>query len=116
MKPTVIQIFGDKSKKLEAEHHRIEFPGGSIAVDRTSDGEYWAHIKINTEEYHAQHDGDFTEAHELSKIGQCVDSRIDFDHSEYTRRSEAGLSVIPSLPNIQSIEHVAVRFATKGHA
>ena len=108
MKPVVIQVFGEKSRKLEPEHHRIEFPGGSIAVDRTSDGEYWAHIAINRPEraeYHETHIG--------AGLGQVVDSRIDYDYDEYARRADAGEPTIPELPAQSSIEHVAVRFTVK---
>lgn len=106
MKPVVIQVFGDKTKKLEPEHHRIEFPGGSISVDRTSDGEYWAHIAINRPER-----SDYLETHIGSKLGQVVDSRIDYDHDEYMRRSKNGIIAIPQLENQESIEHIALRFA-----
>ena len=106
MKPVVIKVFGDKSKKLEPEHHRIEFPGGSIAVDRTTDGEYWAHIAINRPER-----AEYPETHIGSKVGQVVGSRIDFDYGEYERRSKSGEPIIPELPAQESIEHVAVRFA-----
>jgi len=35
-------------KKPESAEHIIEFPGGSISVCRTSDGNYWAHITVYT--------------------------------------------------------------------
>jgi len=108
MKPVVIQVFGDKSKKLEPEHHRIEFPGGSIAVDRTQDGEYWAHIAINRPER-----ADYPETHIGSKIGRVVSSRIDYDYDEYTRRSKCGEPTIPSLDHDTKIEHIALRFEVR---
>lgn len=43
-----IVLKGDKNNPESAEHH-IEFPGGSISVCRTSDNNYWAHIKVNKE-------------------------------------------------------------------
>ena len=106
MKPVVIQVFGDKSKKLEPEHHRIEFPGGSIAVDRTPDGEYWAHIAINRPER-----AEYQETHIGSSTGRVVDSRIDYDYDEYARRVDSGEKTIPELEAQQHIEHVALRFA-----
>lgn len=42
-----IVLLGDKTKKIESAENIIEFPGGAIAVMRTSDGNYWAHIHIN---------------------------------------------------------------------
>jgi len=115
MKPVVINVFGDKSKKLEPEEHRIHFPGGCISVARTTTGEYWAHISVNTPAEHEHHNGDFTEGHTISKTGRVTRSRIDFDHSEYIRRHDAGESTIPSLPNQRHIHHVAVQIAIKDH-
>lgn len=115
MKPVVVQVFGDKGEKLEPEEHRIHFPGGCIAVARTSDGEYWAHISVNTPAEHKHHNGDFTEGHTISKTGQVVGSRIDFDHDEYTRRHDLGKPTIPKLPNEDKIHHIAVRLAIADH-
>ena len=106
MKPTVIQVFGDKSKKLEPEQHRIEFPGGAISVERTTTGEYWAHITINRPER-----ARFPETHIGSKLGQIVGSRIDYDHDEYSSRLAAGKETIPSIENQGSVEHIAIRFS-----
>ncbi len=103
MKPVVIQVFGDKSRKLEPEHHRIEFPGGYISVDRTTEGDYWAHIAVVTE---------IDETHQGladSKIGQVVTSRIDFNYDEYMRRHRAGEPVIPDIPGMADANHLAVR-------
>lgn len=108
MKPVVIRVFGDKTKKLEPEHHRIEFPGGSISVDRTTKGEYWAHIQINRPGR-----ADYPETHIGSKIGEVVDSRIDYDYEEYARRADAGLPTIPSIEYDQAIEHIALRFGLR---
>ena len=45
----VILLKGDK-RNPESSEHIIKFPGGSIAVARTSDNEYWAHIEVNKRE------------------------------------------------------------------
>ena len=113
MKPVVIQVFGDKTKKLEPEHHRIEFPGGSISVDRTTTGEYWAHIYVNTASRHEHVNGEYGHSHLASKIGAVVGSRIDFDHEEYVRRIDSGEPTIASLPNENKAQHIAVRIAVK---
>ena len=102
MKPVVIQVFGDKTKKLEPEHHRIEFPGGHICVDRTTDGEYWAHIRINTDE---------TNDYEIQSAlrGQFVDSRVDYTHEEYMRRFHDMDEPIGQIENVEKAQHIAVR-------
>ena len=99
MKPVVIQVFGDKSRKLEPEHHRIEFPGGYISVDRTTDGRYWAHISINPEIPEWQEG-------ERRARGLFVESRVDFNYTEYKRRHDAGETVIPNIPGM-SVDDLA---------
>jgi hypothetical protein len=47
--PKKIELKGDP-KNPESAEHIIVFPGGSIAVCRTSDNNYWAHISVNREE------------------------------------------------------------------
>jgi len=111
MKPVIINVFGDKRKKKEPEQHRICFPGGEIHVDRTTDGEYWAHIYVNTAARHKHINGDFKDSVLASKQGTIVSSRIDFDHDEYDRRYQAGERTIEKLPNESSIQHIAVRLA-----
>ena len=113
MKPVVINVFGDKRKKPEPEQHRICFPGGEIHVDRTSDDEYWAHIYINTFARQKHDNGAFKETHLASKIGKVVGSRIDFDLDEYERRAKAGEPTIPSLPNEDKAQHIAIRIAVQ---
>lgn len=44
-----IVLKGDPSNPESAEHHII-FPGGSISVCRTTDGNYWAHVYVNEKE------------------------------------------------------------------
>ena len=91
MKPVVIQVFGDKSRKLEPEHHRIEFPGGYISVDRTTEGHYWAHISIHPE---------IRETHQGKARAHFIESRVDFNYAEYKRRHDAGETVIPNIPGM----------------
>ena len=68
--PKRIQLFGDKTKKVESSQHIIEFPGGAIEVSCTSDGNYWAHILIDTE-------GTFGSSDVGEVRGKVVDTRID---------------------------------------
>jgi hypothetical protein len=69
--PKLIQLFGDKTKKVESAQHIIEFPGGAIEVSRTTDGDYWAHIIVNRE--HVIDDAKGLR----SKKGTVINSRID---------------------------------------
>ena len=43
-----IILKGNPKNPESAEHH-IVFPGGAISICRTSDNQYWAHIKVNKE-------------------------------------------------------------------
>lgn len=115
MKPVVIKVFGDKTKKIEPESHRIIFPGGCISVERTTTGEYWAHIALNTKDRHEYQNGDFTETHRSSKLGRIVDSRIDYDFDEYSRRVDAGEPPMPRLPADEKAYHVAVKIEVEEH-
>ena len=69
--PKLIQLSGDKTKKIESAQHIIEFPGGAIEVSRTTDGHYWAHILVNRKEVLDDCEG-FS-----SKKGTVIDSRVD---------------------------------------
>lgn len=46
--PKKIELKGDPSNPESAEHN-IVFPGGSFSICRTSDNNYWVHIKVYTE-------------------------------------------------------------------
>jgi len=69
--PKLIQLFGDKTRKVESSEHIIEFPGGAIEVARTTDGEYWAHIIINKGEVLEDCEGS------QSERGVIVGTRVD---------------------------------------
>ena len=91
----VICIYGNKSKPEPAEHI-IKFPGGSIALCRTSDNEYWAHIEVNRG--HVNED-----MHREAKAGEIVDTRLDYEfpHSE-----------IKEVENSEHLQHLAIRIKT----
>lgn len=104
MKPNVVRVLGDKQVKREPESHRIEFPGGTISVERTTTGEYWAHIFVNT-----RSNPEYEETHMGSKTGVIIDSRIDFIHEEYQRRVDMGEPAIPKIDGAEHAYHIAVR-------
>lgn len=69
--PKKIELKGNKNNPESAEHH-ILFPGGTISVCRTSDGDYWAHIEVYTKEK-----GPLLDSTRESKNGKIVGIRID---------------------------------------
>jgi hypothetical protein len=71
--PKRIELFGDKTKRIEPAQHVIEFPGGAIELSRTSDGDYWAHIIVNRQDVVDECNG----LH--CAFGEIVGSRIDAD-------------------------------------
>lgn len=98
--PKRLRLFGDKVKKVESAQHIIEFPGGAIELSRTTDGDYWAHILVNQDQF-ADGDGDgFTSA-----AGEVVASRLD-----------CATGHVEDIPNEKAIRQVAVLIRTKGKA
>jgi len=92
--PKRIELFGDKTKKMESAQHIIEFPGGAIEVSRCTDGTYWAHILTN----HGFSEGDgkgFS-----SGYGTVIDSRICRDGEH-----------VQSLGDCARITQIAVRIS-----
>lgn len=88
----VIELKGDKRNPESAEHI-IKFPGGSIAVCRTSDNEYWAHVQVNR--------GQIIEGTvEESARGTVVDSRLDYEYPGNT-----GVDI----PDAERLQHLAIR-------
>ena len=100
MNTKVFYVYGNKLTKREPADHRIDFPGGDIAITRTSDDEYWVHISVNRGQV-VKDAGSY-----LSKPGQIVGSRIDYEHPTCQEKD------IPELPGQADIEHLAIRIAT----
>ena len=99
MKPFIKNICGDKTKKLEPEHHEFRFPGGNVNIQRTSNNEYWVHIALNQEQV-------LDEVPSLSAKGFFCDSRLDLKHEEYLKHG------IPEIEHIENANHVAIRVKT----
>ena len=53
----------------EPTHARIMFPGGDVDVVRTSDNEYWVHIRVNR--------ADATSYDPCQQTARIVDARAD---------------------------------------
>ncbi|AEQ96752.1 hypothetical protein WMO32_10405 [Xanthomonas oryzae pv. oryzicola] len=90
--PRMIQLFGDKTRKVKSAQHIIEFPGGAIEVSRCTDGSYWAHIIVN----HGFGDGDGDGL--SSANGAVMNSRIVRDGEH-----------VQSLGECERITQIAVR-------
>lgn len=90
----VITLYGDPRREPESAEHIINFPGGHVAVMRTSDGSYWAHITREREE------------HAPGEAGVFIDSRVDVEgkHASETNTPEAKGAL--GDPNVY---HVAIR-------
>lgn len=91
------QLYGDPKRQLEPAEVRIAFPGGDISACRTSDGSYWAHVRINTE----------TDAiaNDEAERGYLTDARLDID-GKATSEVDVG-----DFRNGQ-LYHVAIRIGT----
>jgi len=98
----VILIEGNPANPEPAEHI-IKFPGGSIAVCRTSDNEYWAHIEVNHKD--GPNGQILEDDHRQSKNGEVVTSRVDYNYPH---------TDIPAIQYHENINHIAVRIKTKG--
>lgn len=78
MKRLKVRDFGSKvqgvklkgnRKNPEPESFRIAFPGGDVDVVRTTDDEYWVHVRVNTPN---KSDAD-------AVLGKLVDARLDIE-------------------------------------
>lgn len=78
-------IFKGNKNSPEPTTGTIKFPGGEVEVSRTSNGEYWAHIKVD-------------------KPANVVNSRVDYDFEGYTKAEVK----IPKIPHHENIEHYAL--------
>lgn len=91
--PKRIELLGDKTRRPEPAQHIIEFPGGAIEVSRTTDGLYWAHIIVETENWGRT-------------PGRVVASRLG-----QTGKSEA---VVDLAADLDAIVQIAVLIESRG--
>jgi hypothetical protein len=64
-----IRLRGDPKVCPEPTHVRIVFPGGDVDVVRTTDGDYWVHVRVDTATDVAAEVADVA--------GKLVDARLD---------------------------------------
>jgi len=94
-----LHLYGDKLKKAEPATHLIKFPGGSVELTRTSDGDYWVHVWVNRGEV-------IPDVPIYSRRGKIVSSRLDYEY-------QFGKG-IKEIEDLNGIEHLAVRVSTLG--
>ena len=87
-----VELLGDP-KRPEPIHFRVMFPGGDIDIVRTTDNEYWAHIRVNRKADGWDPD---------RQMGRLVDARLD-SLSKHASEMNPGDFADPDL------YHLAVR-------
>lgn len=92
-----IRLMGDR-RNPEPEHVRIMFPGGEVEVVRTTDDDYWVHVRVETELDVREERADCA--------GQLVDARLDI-RGRHANECDAGDFGHPDL------YHLAVRVARR---
>lgn len=80
----------------------IQFPGGSVSVMRTSEGDYWAHI---TRDRAAQVAPPW--------VGTLLAGRMDFDRTDVDQDRLDLLDSVRGITSDPALYHVALRIATK---
>src|SRR5690348_10086171 len=64
-----VRLKGDR-RNPEPTYFRVCFPGGDVDVVRTTDDEYWVHVRVNVPGRMVTEDG---------VVGKLVDARLDID-------------------------------------
>lgn len=87
-----VELHGDRTRPEHAEF-RVSFPGGDVNVVRTTDGNYWIHVRVNRPTDGPQR-----------VMGKMIDARLDIigRHSDDVDRGDF------ADPNLH---HLAVRIA-----
>jgi hypothetical protein len=88
-----VKLKGDR-RNPEPESFRVQFPGGDVDVVRTTDDEYWVHVRVNRPDH----------AIEDEPLGRIVDARLDLlnKHASETKVGDF---------NNPNLYHLAVRIA-----
>lgn len=94
-----VELRGDPKSLPEPESVRITFPGGEVDVTRTTDGEYWVHVRVHDSEDVKASDGEKRE-------GALKDARLDI-RGKHTSECNAGDFANPGL------YHLAVRVGVR---
>lgn len=92
-----VRLLGDP-KKPEPIHFRVYFPFGDVDIARTTDNEYWIHIRRN--------EPDDTHGSHGAKEGRFLNARLDLNDRS------AGQEDIGDF-NDPALYHLAVRLGPK---
>ena len=87
-----VTLKGDR-RNPEPESFRVQFPGGDVDVVRTTDDEYWVHVRVNRP-------GNTLD--EEAPLGRIVDARLDIT-DRHASETKVGDFENPNL------YHLAVR-------
>lgn len=99
--PKRIDLLGDKTRRPESAQHIITFPGGAIELSRTTDGDYWAHVIINTDQQSDMEDNFH------SARGEVIASRVDFGLDDVRATGVRALAV-PDGCSLAGVRQIAV--------
>ena len=93
-----VRLDGDR-RNPEPESFRVAFPGGDVDIVRTTNDEYWVHVRVNSSE-------DVTLLQDEARVivGQLVDARLDI-RGKHQGDTDVGDFADPGL------YHLAVRIA-----
>lgn len=89
-----VKLKGDR-RNPEPESFRVQFPGGDADVTRTTDNEYWIHVRVNRPGHTIDED---------EPNGRIVDARLDIE-DKHASETKVGDFENPNL------YHLAVRIA-----
>ncbi len=92
-------VLDGNPQRPEPIYFRVVIPGGEVDIVRTSDDDYWVHVRVN----HLGH-GSFCHSEEVP--GRILDARLDLT-SKHTVDVDVGDFNSPDL------YHLAVRITTK---
>lgn len=90
-----VRLYGDP-RSPEPEIFRVMFPGGDVDVVRTTDGDYWVHVRVDSEQDLRERD------EEDVRPGKIMDARLDI-RGEHASDCDAEDFAHPDL------YHLAVR-------
>lgn len=94
----IVRLHGDPKRQIEPESFRVVLPFGDVDITRCSDGSYWVHVRVDSE------DDVKTEASDVA--GALLDARIDV-RGKHASECSAGDFGHPDA------YHVAVRVGPK---
>lgn len=93
-----VELEGNQNRP-EPIHFRVCFPGGDVDIVRTTDDDYWVHVRVNHEDH-----GMFNPGEDIP--ARIIDARLDLTN-EHTANVNVGDFNNPNL------YHLAIRVTRK---